>query len=383
MALQSMLNDLQVYCQTWGLKVNTNKTKIMIFEKGRHTSYNFVYNDIVLENVNFFKYLGINLFKNGHWNRTQKKLAQHASFSLHNLFTVFNQLELSIGDKFKLFDSMVGSVLNYGAEVYGYQEGKNIETIHCKFLRKVLCVKKATNLDGLYGETGRHPMRIHRKFIMLKYWTKLISLQNDCLLKRMYNVLKFDAENGLSYGGNNWACQIKQILNDIGMSNIWINQEHITINFQQVKNRILDIYKQEWYSNIRNSSRLSSYSIYKRSLETEDYLNKVNINKFRISLTKFRLSSHNLAIETGRYENVARENRLCTNCNLNVIENEFHFLLVCPKYYSLRRKYLKPYYCRWPSIHKFEKLMSTTNTQMLNNLSKFLYFSFKERTDNS
>jgi hypothetical protein len=109
------------------------------------------------------------------------------------------------------------------------------------------------------------------------------------------------------------------------MSNIWINQEHITINFQQIKNRILDIYKQEWYSNIRNSSRLSSYSIYKRSFETEEYLHKVNINKFRLSLTKFRLSPLNLAIETGRYQNVARENRLCTNCNVNLIENEFHF----------------------------------------------------------
>jgi hypothetical protein len=78
-------------------------------------------------------------------------------------------------------------------------------------------------------------------------------------------------------------------------------------------------------TSIRNSSRLSSYSIYKRSFETEEYLNKVNINKFRLSLTKFKLSSHNLAKETGRYENVARENRLCTNCNLNVIENVYSF----------------------------------------------------------
>ena len=30
-AIQSLLNDLQNYCQTWGLKMNTNKTKIMIF----------------------------------------------------------------------------------------------------------------------------------------------------------------------------------------------------------------------------------------------------------------------------------------------------------------------------------------------------------------
>ena len=33
-ALQSLPNDLQYYCTTWKLEVNTNKTKIMIFENG-------------------------------------------------------------------------------------------------------------------------------------------------------------------------------------------------------------------------------------------------------------------------------------------------------------------------------------------------------------
>ena len=32
--LQSMLNDIENYCETWWLKINTSKTKVMIFEKG-------------------------------------------------------------------------------------------------------------------------------------------------------------------------------------------------------------------------------------------------------------------------------------------------------------------------------------------------------------
>jgi hypothetical protein len=84
--------------------------------------------------------------------------------------------------KFLTFVSKVGSVLNYGAESVGCQEGKNIVIIHFKFLRKIVCVKKATDMDGLYGETGRDPMPIHSKFIMLKYWTKLICLKKVCLL---------------------------------------------------------------------------------------------------------------------------------------------------------------------------------------------------------
>ena len=36
-SLQSMLNDVESYCNDWGLRLNTNTTKIMIFENGRHT----------------------------------------------------------------------------------------------------------------------------------------------------------------------------------------------------------------------------------------------------------------------------------------------------------------------------------------------------------
>ena len=131
MALQSLLNDLHTYCNTWGLKVNTSKTKIMIFENGRHTQHIFYLNDAILDIVTFFKYLGIHLYKNGHMHKTQKKLANQSHFALHNLFVVFNRLELTITDKCKLFDSLVGSILNYGAEIIGNNDGKDLELVHC------------------------------------------------------------------------------------------------------------------------------------------------------------------------------------------------------------------------------------------------------------
>ena len=62
-ALQSLLNDLSTYCDTWGLKINRNKTKIMIFERGRLTKFDFSLNNTVLEIVTSFKYLGVHFFK--------------------------------------------------------------------------------------------------------------------------------------------------------------------------------------------------------------------------------------------------------------------------------------------------------------------------------
>ena len=124
--------------------VNTSKTKAMIYEKCRLTNYDFYQCNEKIENVIFFKYLGVHFFKNGNWNRTQKRIADHAAYALHNLFSLFNQFELPTSEKCKLFDTLVGSILIYRAEVLGSHEAKDIELIHTKFCRWVLHVKKST-----------------------------------------------------------------------------------------------------------------------------------------------------------------------------------------------------------------------------------------------
>ena len=65
-------------------------------------------------------------------------------------------------------------------------------------------------------------------------------------------------------------------------------------------------------------------------------------------MSRFRLSSHNLEIETGRYNNIARENRICKFCNQNAIETEYHFLLCCSAYDQLRNKLCIR--SSWPNI---------------------------------
>ena len=52
--------------------------------------------------------------------------------------------------------------------------------------------------------------------------------------------------------------------------------------------------------------------------------------------TKFRVIDHSLEIESGRYENIAREERICTNCIINEIGDEYHFFLKCTANHSLR-----------------------------------------------
>ena len=92
-----------------------------------------------------------------------------------------------------------------------------------------------------------------------------------------------------------------------------------------------------WSSNINKSSKLNWYRLFKNnfSLQTETYLNCINNCKFRNALCKFRLSAHGLEKETGRYNATPLE-QICKFCTSPHVENEYHFLLVCPIHTQLR-----------------------------------------------
>ena len=90
----------------------------------------------------------------------------------------------------------------------------------------------------------------------------------------------------------NWAFHIKSILQECGMNDVWINQSGMPINIAKITQRITDIYKQSWYSNINNSSKLETYSLFKHEFVLENYLDLIKCKKYRIALSKFRTSSH-------------------------------------------------------------------------------------------
>ena len=79
----------------------------MLFERGRRTSHDTYINGHKIKIVKSFKYLGVHLFKNNNWKRTQQRVAQHASHALHNMFIILNQTDLLISEQIKLYNTLV------------------------------------------------------------------------------------------------------------------------------------------------------------------------------------------------------------------------------------------------------------------------------------
>ena len=55
-----------------------------------------------------------------------------------------------------------------------------------------------------------------------------------------------------------------------------------------------------WKARLRESTMATTYATDKHSYIMEKYLNAVKIRKHRVTLTKLRLSDHNLHIQSGR-----------------------------------------------------------------------------------
>jgi hypothetical protein len=66
---------------------------------------------------------------------------------------------------------------------------------------------------------------------------------------------------------------------------------------------------------------------------------------------------------------------------MQMVEKEYHFLLVCPKHTEIRNKYLKLFYCRWPLLRKFENLLTKSSKELIG-LGKYVYFALCNRQRN-
>ena len=90
-------------------------------------------------------------------------------------------------------------------------------------------------------------------------------------------------------------------------------------------------------------------------------------------ITRFRVSAHTLLSEKGRYHNIERGKRLCQMCDMNDVEDEYHFILKSRFYTNLRLLYIKKYYCFKPSVFNLVQLLSVLNRKELCNIGKTKY----------
>ena len=380
--LQRKLNILKDFSDDSCLTVNIQKTKIMVFKRGGRPAYNehWTYDGANIEVVQSFTYVGVTFTSRLSLNEMAKDLAlkgKRALLAILSSMYKYGQLPHHV--YFKIFDTKISPILLYGSELWGFQARESTELINRYACKRFLCVYNRSTNAAVLGDCGRYPLWIESARRCLKYWFKILKMPNNRYVLKCYNMLKTMTNN--CYG--NWTNEVESMLSENGFRYVWLNQgvdneKLFLVNFA---NRLKDRYLQEWYNTLETSNKLSVYNNIKSCYEKAAYISILRVRKFRHCYAQFRTGVHNLEIEKGRYTNTPRNERLCKVCSLNQVEDELHFVLVCPAYSDLRLQYIPSKYLINTSIHKLYVLLANRNEKCIKNVATYIcHAMFKRKT---
>ena len=124
------------------------------------------------------------------------------------------------------------------------------------------------------------------------------------------------------------------------------------------------------FSDVYTSSSSLKYRIFKTNFAFVKYLVSLptKINK---PLLMIRTRNHHLSIETGRWNQITRNERPCHLCNAE-IGDEYYYIMICKSLAILRACFIPRYFYRHPHTFKYEQHMSTTNRKARKKLSTFI-----------
>jgi hypothetical protein len=272
-------------------------------------------------------------------------------------------------------------ILNYSSEILGFTNDISIERVNLQFCKSILGVKKTTQNDFVYGELGRTSLQVIHHMNIVKYWVKILRTRENKYIYLIYNMLKLDFER--DERKVNWCSMVKNLLCSLGFYDAWLEQNvgDVELFLSSVKQRLTDQFIQNWHSRLNDSSRALFYRNI-ASFQSQPYLECFSMNKFCQALSRLRVSSHRLQIESGRWARPVRieiNERKCNLCGL--LEDEFHFVIECYLYNDLRKKYIPRYYWNRPNMFKFLELIKSDNKTVIRNLGIYVYNAFAIRNN--
>ena len=123
---------------------------------------------------------------------------------------------------------------------------------------------------------------------------------------------------------------------------------------------IKSVHETLWQNKVTGTEKCLNYKLYKKDFNFENYFNILPLPVAKY-ICKFRCSSHELPVETGRFLHIERNERICHICNKNELGDEFHSLFNC-EYFSRSRLQLLPVWSfHSPNSVKCEQLMTSTD----------------------
>jgi len=195
-------------------------------------------------------------------------------------------------------------------------------------------------------------------------------------------------EEELKEGGINTWCEYRRLLSELKLEKYW-KENKVSLDEEKwinlLEERIQQREEKQWLERVKRRDKLRTYVKFKRNLQKEKYLDIRD--RFGVpELVRLRGGTNRLKIEKGRYSKTPAEERVCEFCGTGQVEDELHFMLICPLYRDLRKvmwesvRSLLPQPCMiFADEDKFVVLMQAQTSPIAKHVLKYVKQAMKVR----
>jgi len=325
--LQQHLLALEAFCKQSGMQVNMKKTKCLAIGTRQDIPLYFAGNKV--EMVTSYKYLGVEFSQTMSWATCVKHRVASGYKAFYSMIHKCKGASLSTWKlKKHLFISLVRPVILYGVQVWGPTTSKScwtkVEAIQKLFLEMELGVKIQTPYTLLLAEVGLLPLEVEALYLTLQYARRVQAMNDSRLPKQAFHTSR-------AFGWYADVCRWAQTWDlseqdwHVPPTNLWtvLHGKAIRKLWRDPSPRL------QYYMRDVSPIPMILY-------EEQEYLRAPISIKLRQAIARYRVSSHHLEVEEGRWKGVKRQNRICRLCDSGSIENEYHVFISCSCYQQIR-----------------------------------------------
>ena len=376
---QQLFDVLHLFCRLFDMEVNLapHKTCIVVYRGPRMPAppdVNCVFNGKPVPVVEEYTDLGLLHHATKGVTPAVQALALSGTRAMHGLLSKCAQHHITQpAFKLRLFDILVEPVLSYGCQVWGPEACyKQLDTpldnaadkVHLEYLRHLAGVGKSTPFRMLLREYDRYPVMWHWLTLAVRFWLKAVKLPSSELV---HKTLRDDVGLMLDGCKDCWSYHLLSVVSKLGLvaPDQWCPRRSthplavdsilvLTMDEKAVQEALQKRFAEVWDRvdvETQHPCRLScpsdiiltsTYAAWSRGAgdSPPSYLTTTALS-FRMlqCLSRYRLGRHNLAIQTGRYRGIPRQDRVCIVCQAlghtcddsghTPVEDLRHFLLDC------------------------------------------------------
>ena len=198
--------------------------------------------------------------------------------------------------------------------------------IQSRAMRYYLGVHRFAPIAGMYGDMGWMKPYMGRYICMIRFWNRLINMENSRLTKQFFN-WDYECKTG-------WSKEIENVFTQLNLEEYFIDKRVCSLD--SALNQIQIISSEKWVEELASKPKLRTYVTYKTEFGLESYISSNMSRQRRSLMAQFRLGILPITFETGRFINIPLQDRKCTICDLNEVEVVKHFLCICPVYNNIR-----------------------------------------------